>query len=99
MSQSLTDRQKQILDYVVTYFGDHGQVPSLREIGDAVGISSTNGVMDHLRSLSRKGHVDISNVGTSKSRAYRVTRLTDGTQVAAKLVPLSLLSTFRSCAS
>ncbi len=97
--QSLTSRQKQVLDYVAAYFDDHGQVPSLREIGNAVGISSTNGVMDHLRRLSQKGHVDIGNVGTLKSRAYRVIRLSCGTEVAAKLVPLTLLSSMKSCAS
>ena len=52
---SLTKRQKEIFEYVKTYVRDHGYPPTVREIGTAVGISSTSVVDYHLRALERQG--------------------------------------------
>ncbi len=54
-NDGLTARQRNILDYVVSYQDEHGFPPSIREIGDFFKIRSTNGVSDHLRALERKG--------------------------------------------
>jgi repressor LexA len=51
----LSDRQQRILDFVAEYTGDHGYPPSIREIGQAVGISSTSVVDYNLRALERGG--------------------------------------------
>lgn len=51
----LSDRQQRILDFVGEYTGDHGYPPSIREIGRAVGISSTSVVDYNLRALERGG--------------------------------------------
>lgn len=53
----LTDRQRQILDVIRGWIDEHGYPPSMREIGQAVGIRSTNGVSDHLKALERKGYL------------------------------------------
>jgi repressor LexA len=51
----LSDRQQRILDFVAEYTADHGYPPSIREIGQAVGISSTSVVDYNLRALERGG--------------------------------------------
>lgn len=53
----LTTRQRQVLDYIEAQIRQHGFPPSLREIGQELGIRSTNGVSDHLRALERKGYI------------------------------------------
>jgi repressor LexA len=55
--RKLSDRQQRILDFVVEYTGDHGYPPSIREIGQAVGISSTSVVDYNLRALERGGKI------------------------------------------
>lgn len=67
--QPLTDRQRQVLDLITTSIASRGFPPTLREIGDSMGIRSTNGVSDHLRALEKKGWITRSEM---KSRATRV---------------------------
>lgn len=52
-----TDRELEILEFMRGYHREHGMPPTLREIGDAMGIRSTNGVRDALLSMARKGLV------------------------------------------
>src|SRR5438270_6604220 len=66
MSETLTDRQEEILEYIQRYIEEQGYPPTIREIGQAFGIRSTNGVNDHLKALERKGYVAR---GELKSRA------------------------------
>ena len=47
----LTDRQKEVLDFIQESIGTRGYPPTLREIGERMGIRSTNGVNDHLKAL------------------------------------------------
>ena len=53
----LTRRQAEILAFIADTVRDCQRPPSLREIGDRFGISSTNGVADHLTALERKGRI------------------------------------------
>ena len=53
----LTDRQREILDFITQSIRDRGYPPTLREIGLHFGIRSTNGVNDHLRALEKKGYL------------------------------------------
>ena len=55
--RKLSDRQQAILDFVAEYTTDHGYPPSIREIGQAVGISSTSVVDYNLRALERGGMI------------------------------------------
>lgn len=55
VGRKLSDRQQQILDYIQAYVEDRGYPPSIREIGDRVGISSTSVVDYNLRALERDG--------------------------------------------
>src|SRR3954464_8912527 len=56
-SKKLSDRQKNILKYIETYVDERGYPPSIREIGDRVGISSTSVVDYNLRVLERDGYI------------------------------------------
>jgi len=62
----LTKRQQEVLDYIRTCIADHGYPPTLRELGSQLGISSTNGVNDHLKALEKKGYLSRDE---AKSRA------------------------------
>jgi repressor LexA len=72
--QGLTKRQEQTLDYIRQSIEQRGYPPTLREIGEYMGIRSTNGVNDHLRALERKGYLRREDM---KSRALRVVDQTD----------------------
>ena len=56
-SKKLSDRQKNILKYIEVYVDERGYPPSIREIGDRVGISSTSVVDYNLRVLERDGYI------------------------------------------
>ena len=66
--KKLTDRQAAVLDFIGDHIVDTGFPPTIREIGDHLGISSTNGVNDHLKALERKGYLTRED---AKSRAIR----------------------------
>lgn len=55
--EELTDRQKQILEFIVREAESRGFPPTIREIGERMEIRSTNGVNDHLKALERKGYL------------------------------------------
>lgn len=56
-TDGLTPRQEFILGLIRRSIVDNGYPPTIREIGDAVGIRSANGVMCHLWALEQKGHI------------------------------------------
>src|SRR5215510_2389321 len=56
MRPLLTDRQREILNYIEREVRTTGVPPSIRQIGVALGISSTNGVRAHLQALEKKGY-------------------------------------------
>lgn len=53
----LTDRQRTILEVIRASVTSRGYPPSIREIGDAVGLTSTSSVAHQLRTLERKGYL------------------------------------------
>jgi len=57
MSQDLTDRQRQVLEFIDTEVRTRGYPPSVREIGDAIGLSSSSTVHAHLAALQDKGFI------------------------------------------
>ena len=52
---SLTPRQADVYRAIVAHFAAHQRMPTIREIGRAVGVASTNGVVCHLVPLAKKG--------------------------------------------
>jgi repressor LexA len=81
MADALTQRQRDILDFISASIVERGFPPTLREIGEHFNIRSTNGVNDHLKALEKKGHLRREDL---KSRAMRPV-LPDGT---GEVVPL-----------
>jgi repressor LexA len=81
MADALTQRQRDILDFISASIAERGFPPTLREIGEHFSIRSTNGVNDHLKALEKKGHLRREDL---KSRAMRPV-LPDG---SGEVVPL-----------
>lgn len=53
----LSDRQRQVLDYIREMVAARGYPPSVREIGEAIGLSSPSTVHSHLSSLVKAGYL------------------------------------------
>jgi len=57
MSGDMTSRQKDVLEFIKTSVRTKGYPPSVREIGKAVGLTSTSTVHGHLAKLEEKGFI------------------------------------------
>ena len=57
MKKILTKRQQEILDFIESFMQRRGYPPTLREIGNEFGISSTNGVRVNLAALEKKNYI------------------------------------------
>src|SRR2546429_5080103 len=57
LTEQLTERQNKILDYIRYVTRVRSYPPSVREIGEAVGLSSSSTVHNHLNQLERRGPV------------------------------------------
>jgi len=77
---TITTRQQEILDYIAKMVVDRGYPPSVREIGEAVGLSSPSTVHSHLSALVKAGHL---RRDPSKPRAIEVV---DNPQAADTIV-------------
>src|SRR5438309_10361979 len=53
----LTERHRQILDFIEEQLQTRGYPPSVREIGEAVGLTSSSTVHSHLATLQRLGYL------------------------------------------
>ena len=54
---TLTARQQEILDFVTRHLARHGYPPTVREIGTAIGLTSSSTVHAHLANLERGGYL------------------------------------------
>jgi len=75
--KGLTERHRKILDYLRKSISEQGYPPSIREIGEATGISSTSVVTYYLKQLSEMGLIERE---PKYSRAVRLTEKTAGLQ-------------------
>jgi repressor LexA len=55
VDRNLTKRQQEILDYVKHHVGEHGYPPTVRDIGKAIGLTSSSTVHAHLANLEKLG--------------------------------------------
>ncbi len=69
---TLTPRQQELYGYLADFLGEYGYPPSYREIAEALGIRSTNGVSAHLNALEQKGYIERPSDG-GRARALRLT--------------------------
>lgn len=84
MADALTQRQRDILDFISASIVERGFPPTLREIGEHFNIRSTNGVNDHLKALEKKGHLRREDL---KSRAMRPVMPDGGEVVPLRRTP------------
>jgi len=70
LTEQLSDRQTKILDYIRYVTRVRNYPPSVREIGEAVGLSSSSTVHNHLNQLERRGLIKRD---PSKSRTVQLT--------------------------
>jgi len=80
VDSSLTERQRTILKVIRASVASRGYPPSIREIGDAVGLTSTSSVAHQLRTLERKGYL---RRDPNRPRAVDVRGADDGVVVPA----------------
>ena len=57
MAKKITKRQEDVLNYIKKYVVEHGYPPAIREIGDALGLSSPATVHSHLNRLVQNGYL------------------------------------------
>jgi repressor LexA len=63
-----TERQRRILDVIVAFTAERGYPPSVREIGERVGLSSSSTIHAHLKALEKRGLISRD---PTKPRALR----------------------------
>jgi repressor LexA len=57
MLDGLTERQRQVLQFIKEEIRQRGYPPSVREIGEAIGLSSSSTVHGHMARLEEKGYI------------------------------------------
>ena len=68
--EMLSKRQKEILKFIIDTVKDKGYPPSVREIGESVGLASSSTVHGHLERLEKKGYI---RRDPTKPRAIEIT--------------------------
>jgi repressor LexA len=84
-TKKLTERRRQILRHIAQATAERGYPPTVREIGEAVGLSSSSSVHFHLRALAEMGHLHRDG---SLTRALRLSD--DGAEGEVGLGPARL---------
>jgi repressor LexA len=88
LPEQLTERQTRILDYIRYVTKVRNYPPSVREIGEAVGLSSSSTVHNHLNQLERRGLIKRD---PSKSRTVQLTADIELDQVRRNAVSVPIV--------
>lgn len=80
--KKITDRQKQVLEFICDFIDEHAYAPSIRDIQKHFRLKSTKGVKDHIDRLVEKGYLNRTE-GTA--RALEVVR---DSKIAVRKIPL-----------
>lgn len=67
--KELTEKQNNVLDFIKKFTASHGYPPSIREIGQGLGLSSPATVHTHVRKLCNAGYIKVNN---NKFRAMEI---------------------------
>lgn len=78
--RELSDRQKSILVFVREHIDQHGYAPTVREIGDQAGLSSTSTVHRHLERLKEDGYL------TDDQKSPRTLQVVSGTSPEKNII-------------
>ncbi len=71
MKREPTERQREVYDFLLTFWRTNGYPPAIREVAAHFGFRSTRAVVDHLNALERKGWIIR---GRERSRAIEFPR-------------------------
>jgi len=88
--QGLTKRQKQVLEGIHKIIRDRGIPPTVREIGERLGLRSSCTVQRHLEALEKKGFLRRDR---TKARSMEIIRSDDPTMVPVPMVPVPVVGT------
>src|ERR1700726_146969 len=88
MPEPLTSRQREILEYLRFRQKIRSYPPTVREIGEAVGLSSSSTVQNHLNTLERKGYI---RRDPTKSRTIEVVDVGEMQAKLNKVVAVPLI--------
>lgn len=58
--KELTQREKDILEYIEIFYEDFGYAPSYRDIADGLYLSSTYSIQCHVQHLIDKGYLEVT---------------------------------------
>jgi repressor LexA len=83
----LSPTQKTILEFITETIRDHDRSPTIREIGEEFGISSTNGVRYHLKVLEERGYIKRER-GISRGIEWREHHVPSPARAGAREVPI-----------
>jgi repressor LexA len=86
MAKELSERQKKILEFIREFLDEHHFPPTIREIGETVGISSTSVVKYNLDALQRRGYIERDR---EISRGLRLVR--DAAEHLAEVIQIPIL--------
>ena len=86
MARALTNRQRQVLDYLISEIKKKGYAPSVREIGIALGLRSPSTVHQHLIALEQKGSIRRHGERMRALEIVDKSLLNDGEGIALPLV-------------
>src|SRR5438067_11645115 len=89
MDRRLTDRQREVLEFISRFIGENDVPPSLQEIGQAMGRISTTAALAHVAALEKKGYIRRT---PHERRGLEVIR-TDGPIEDPKLLRLPIVGT------
>ena len=88
MTEPVEGRQRQILEFLRTHARQHSYPPTVREIGQAVGLSSSSTVQNHLNALEHKGYI---RRDPTKSRTVEVVGAEHAAVTTANILRLPLV--------
>ncbi len=88
MNQELSERQTRILEYIRQVTRARAYPPSVREIGEAVGLSSSSTVHNHLNQLERRGLIKRD---PSKSRTVQLVDDVRGDEHQRSAIPIPVI--------
>jgi repressor LexA len=88
--QQITDRQRKVLEGIYYIARDRGYPPTVREIGERLGLRSSCTVQRHLEALERKGYIKRSR---TKARSIEILQAEDPKMVPVPMIPVPVVGT------
>ena len=86
--EKLSRMQQRVYDYIAESIAEHGYAPSVREVGEALGLKSPSTVHFHIKHLQEMGHIEKS---AGKGRAITLKKQPQAVPVAPQPVEVDEL--------